>query len=222
MKIQNKWKKLNMKISQELRDIIHGYIMSDGYLKKNGILTIEQGKKQKSFVCWLYKKFEILRSEKKIRLRTRLDKRTNRETYSYIFNTRALLKGFHHIWYKPVKKGGRVLFQKRLPKNISCFFSISFITLWFAGDGTKMIGQKGAKFEVTSLTNEERQKLQQLFQQKYNISTKILRAGQSQKGTIQWTLSIPAPEYDKFRILINQMDLIPNLFPYKLCKKKNV
>lgn len=222
MKIQNKWKKLNIKISQELRDVIHGYIMSDGFLKNNGILTIEQGQKQKSFVYWLYKKFEILRSEKKIRLRTRLDKRTNRKTYSYIFNTRALLKGFHNIWYKPIKKGGRVFFQKKLPKNISSFFSIPFITLWFAGDGTKMIGQKGAKFEVTSLTSEERQLLQQLFQQKYNISTKIIRAGQSQKGTIQWTLSIPAPEYDKFRILITQMDLIPNLFPYKLCKKKNV
>nr|YP_009519147.1 hypothetical protein [Caulerpa verticillata]AYC65100.1 hypothetical protein [Caulerpa verticillata] len=213
---------MNVRISRELRDIIHGYIMSDGHLKKNGVLIIDQSKKQKKFVYWLYKRLEILRSEHPLGERSRVDKRTHSKTYSYTFNTRAVLKGFHHMWYKPVNRNDRIYYKKILPKNIHCFFSIPFITVWFAGDGTKIIGQKGAKFEVTYYTSEERQKLKQLFQQKFNISTKILRAGQSRTGTIQWTLSITAAEYDKFRILITQMDLIPRIFPHKLCKKTKI
>ena len=82
-----------------------------------------------------------------------------------------------------------------------------------------MIGQRGAKFEVTSYTTQERKLLKNLFKQKFNISAKILRGGTTKKGNPQWTLAIPAGEYDKFRRLITQMDLIPTLFPHKLCKK---
>lgn len=213
---------MNVRISRELRDIIHGYIMSEGYLKKNGVLTIDQSTKQKKFVNWLYKKFKVLRSENLIGEKSRVDKRTNSKTYSYTFNTRAVLEGFHYMWYKGVNKNNKIYYEKRLPKNIHCFFSIPFITVWFAGNGTKMIGQKGAKLKVTYYTNEERQKLKQLFKQKFNISTKICRAGQSSTGTIQWTLSITAAEYDKFRILITQMNLIPLIFPNKLCKKTQI
>ena len=202
-----------IRISRELRDIIHGYIMSDGQVTPSGSVRIDQSIKQHLFVEWLYEKLQILRTNTPIRNRIYINKRSGKKSYSMQFQTRSICKGFRNIWYKPLAK------QKSLPSSIGCFFSIPFVTLWFAGDGTKMIGQRGAKFEVTCFTPEERLKLKQLFKTKFNINAKILRAGKSKTGSYQWTLSICALEYDKFRTLITQMDLIPRIFPYKLCKK---
>lgn len=202
------YKRYNLKISREVRDIIHGYIMSDGYVKKEGNLTVEQSIAQAKFVMWLYNKFEKLRTSKPP---TEVTKNRDGTTFSLNkslrFNTRNLLHGFHYMWYKPIK---------RLPKNIACFFSPLFISVWYAGDGTKIQTNLGAKFEVTCWTKEERLVLKKLFKQKYNIDVAINRAGQSKTGTEQWTLTINAPDYPKFKALITQYDLIPTLFAYKI------
>jgi hypothetical protein len=205
----------NLKISRELRDIIHGYIMSDGYVKEAGNLTVEQSKKQEKFVQWLYNKFEPIRTSTPISTVHRIDKRTNTETSSLRFNTRNVLHGFHSMWYKALRTHKNE-FRKGLPKNIHCFFSPVFITLWFAGDGTKILGSIGAKLEVTAFTPKERQVLKELFKTKYNISVSINRAGVTKKGKEQWTICINSAEYHKFKALITQIDLIPTLFPYKL------
>ena len=93
------------------------------------------------------------------------------------------------------------------------------MTVWFAGDGTKIIGSKGAKFEVTAFTVQERLKLKNLFFTKFGIRAQIISSGLSKSGRRQWALKIPAHDYEKFRNIITKMDLIPNLFPYKLHKK---
>jgi hypothetical protein len=220
IKIQKKWKKANVTISKELRDIIHGYIMSDGHVSLEGSLSIEHSKKQEKFVEWLYNQLQSLRTNTPIRKFTRLDKRTNTPTYSTGFTTRSLLQGFRAMWYtSSFDNEGKIKYRKCLPKNLHCFFNVAFVTLWFAGDGTKMLNQRGAKIEVTCFTPDERRQLQTLFKDKFDISTKINRAGKAKSGTEQWTLSILSGEYDKFRELITQMDLIPTLFSYKLHKK---
>jgi hypothetical protein len=198
----------NLKISRELRDIIHGYIMSDGYVKPEGCLTIDQSQKQHKFVQWLYAKLESIRTTHPISDVERKDKRTNQVTYSSRFNTRRLLHGFRSMWY-----GNS---QKALPKNLSGFFSPECISVWFAGDGTKILGSIGAKIEVTNLTPLDRERLKALFKAKYNISVTICRAGKSKKGNTQWTLNINSEDYPKFKALITKIDLIPRLFPYKL------
>lgn len=227
-RIQKKWKKSKIRISKELRDIIHGYVMSDGFIR-NGTLTVEQGQKQKRFVHWLYQKLESIRTPGPIQQVTRVHPQTKRLSYSLRFFTRALLQGFHHMWYKPclnakhipesTLESGVTKYQKKLPQTLSCFFNETFITIWYAGDGTKIKGSLGAKFEVTSLTVEERLKLKDLFFKKFAISTRILKAGISRKGNSQWVLKIIAEDYPKFQALITKMDLIPTLFPYKLHKK---
>lgn len=209
-------------LTAELRDIIHGYIMSDGYVTKSGSLRIHQSLKQEKFVLWLYEKLEPLRTNKPICDVTMLDKRTNTKTYSKSFQTRSELKEFRSLWYKPLlDANGKLVFKKCLPVNISSFFSGTFITLWYAGDGTKIPGHRGAKFEVTCFTTEERKILQSLFEEKYNIITSINRAGKSKAGTEQWTLNIRARSYDKFHALVTEMDLIPKIFPHKLHKNNN-
>lgn len=207
----------SFKMSRELRNLIHGYIMSDGYVSPGGALRVEQNDQQEKFVRWFYQKLESIRTSNPIDEQTRLDKRSGRTTHSFSFCTKRVLKGFHSMWYRPYfDSEGQTRYLKSLPKSIDCFFSPEFISVWFAGDGTKILGSKGAKFEVTRFTAEERQKLKRLFETHYDISPKINRAGKSKTGTQQWTLCINSPDYDKFKRLITHLDLIPTLFSYKL------
>lgn len=219
IKIRNKWRKNQIKISQQLRDIIHGYIMSDGYVNQRGCLTVDQGVHQENFVEWLSKVFGEIRTDHEIQIVCRQRKGKN-PTYSKRFNTKSLLKGFHKMWYTPYTDiNGKAGFKKRLPKSLNCFFNSTFLTLWFAGDGTKIIGSQGVKIEVTNYTPKERLRLKALFKQKFQIEAKINKAGRSKTGTEQWTININAEDYPKFRSLILKMDLIQNIFPHKLHPK---
>lgn len=216
-----RYAKHNLKINRDLRDIIHGYIMSDGYVRENGSLTVEQSKKQAKFADWLSVKLKELRTPtSQVSDVNRTHSKTGSKSASTRFNTRALLHGFHAIWYKPyLNKEGETKYKKKLPINIRGFFSPLFITLWFAGDGGRPADCKGAKFEVTCFSPEERVLLKNLFSEKYQIDAKINKAGVSKTGTPQWTLNILEKDYEKFRAIITQCDLIKTIFPYKLCKK---
>ena len=130
-------KKLSIKISKELRDIIHGYTMSDGYIR-NGVLTIDQSVKQERFVIWLYDKLQPLRTTSPIKEIQRIHPKNQEKSRSVRFFTRAVLDGFHHMWYKPCFNSEGILkYRKALPQSIGCFFNETFISLWYAGDGTK-------------------------------------------------------------------------------------
>jgi len=212
--------KQDAKIPKELRDIIHGYIMSDGYVSPAGGLTVENSVKQEKFVEWLYEKLESLRTDTPIGKTFRTHKKTGVTSEARRFNTRNFLKGFRKMWYKEKETAqGRKFYKKGLPDSLDCFFNETMISVWFAGDGTKMIGYQGAKIEVTAYTPDERLRLKKLFCDKFDIATTICKAGISDKGTQQWTINILATDYPKFRALITKMDLIPKLFPDKLCKK---
>lgn len=207
------------KISKELRDVIHGYIMSDGYVSPEGSLTVDQCLKQGKFTEWLFNLLTpLLTKDQKISTCSRINKKTNILTYSKRFNTRNLLKGFHHMWYEIyIDEQGKTCYRKKLPKTLDAFFNPTFISIWFAGDGTKMLDQRGAKFEVTSLNPTQRERLKKLFKTKFDINPTINRAGVSITGTTQWSLSILAEDYEKFRTIITKTELIPSLFPHKLC-----
>ena len=220
LKMKKMWENSGVKVSKSLRDIIHGYTMSDGFIR-NGILTVDQNVKQKLFVLWLYEKFQHIRTSSPIKEVSRIHPKTKRTSQSLRFFTKAVLNGFHSMWYKPViNKEGVLNYKKKLPKNMSGFFNETFISVWYAADGTKILGSLGAKFEVTSFTIVERLKLKALFFSKFQIKTEIISSGVSKNGNPQWALKIPAKEYPKFRNLITKLDLIPTLFPYKLHKKK--
>ena len=78
-KIKQKWKKSGIKISKELRDIIHGYVMSDGYINKNGILQVEQSKKQEKFVLWLYYQLKLIVSSSGVKEQIRINPKTKKK-----------------------------------------------------------------------------------------------------------------------------------------------
>lgn len=92
-----------------------------------------------------------------------------------------------------------------------------FITVWYAGDGTRIIGSRGAKIEATCFTEEERQVIKELFKSKYDINVHVNKVGFSKTGTQQWTFNINSGDYPKFHDIITEIDLIPKVFPYKLC-----
>ena len=144
------------------------------------------------------------------------DKTDAAEIKSYRFTTRAVLKDYRKRWYlenqfEPTSNG-----KKSLPVNIDQIFTPVFVALWYACDGTKIIGSKGAKFEVTAFSPKERETLKNLFKEKFQIETKIIQQGSSKTGTPQWALSINAGEYDKFHGLIANHELIAKFFTYKL------
>ena len=210
-------------ISPELSQIINGYIMGDGYLNTYGSLTVDHGPDQKKFVEWMLEQLkDLCTPEREIKPTYAKKSETNEKTLkSYRFNTRNLLKDYRENWYKPVQTDKDKTFKKCLPLNIDEMFTPLFITVWFACDGTKIVGSRGAKFEVTAFSPEEREKLKNLFKDKFQIETQIIPQGKSNTGTPQWAITINANEYDKFYALITKYDLIQKLFPYKLHKKPN-
>ena len=205
----------------DLKSIINGYIMGDGYLKPNGTLTVDQGHKQKKFVEWFHEHLKPLCTPKSKVAEVTRKRECNGKvsiTRSFRFNTRAVLKDEYNNWYQQDPGSGKAI--KKLPSNLDQFFTPLFITVWFAGDGTKPLDYRGSRFEVTAYTPEERQRLQKLFKDLYEIEVEIIKNGVSKKGTQQWCLSINSANYDKFRDLITRDSLIPTLFPYKLHSKK--
>lgn len=219
LRYKHKWEKLDLKISKQLRDTIHGYIMSDGYVNQKGILTIDQCKQQKKFVEWLESELNAIKSSN-IKEVVRTHSKTQRKTYSFRFYTKAVLHGFHAMWYKPyLNKQGFIRYKKKLPKSCRCFLNSKSISVWFAGDGTKILNSVGAKFEITSFSVEERLLLQDVFLTKFGIKTVIIKSGKTKKGKEQWALKIPSKSYGLFYNLIIQNELISGVFPYKLHKK---
>ena len=200
-----------MEINNNTIQIINGYIMGDGYVSSSGNLTVDHGAEQRKFVEWLLVHFKPLCTpDRQISTVTRT--RKGKVHTSYRFNTRSVLKEYRTKWYLENKK--------RLPTDIEQMFTPLFISVWFACDGTKVIGSRGAKFDVTAYSPEERQVLKQLFKKKYNIESVINRQGESVSEKPQWALVINANEYDAFRDLVTRdTDLIQSLFPNKLHPK---
>ncbi len=215
-----------------LINIIHGYIMGDGYLKDCGTLQVEQSKKQQRFVQWMYEKLKpILAPTSQIKEVVRKYK-DRIETYSYRFYTRAVLRDFHPMWYTPIiildKNGDqKETYKKKLPSNIEELFTPTFIALWYACDGGKLpqaTAGRRVKFEVTAFSVSERETLKFLFKKIYGIQATIDPAGKSRTGTQQWALNIKTESYDTFHDLItskSQITLIQDIFPYKLHGSKN-
>ena len=134
----------------------------------------------------MYEVLRDYRTDLPIRKLDRLDARTNEVYTSCRFNTKNTLKEYRALWYKSyVDESGKIIHRKTLPESIESLFGPFFITLWFAGDGTKILSHKGAKFEVTSFTALERLRLKELFKVMYDIDTSINRAGVTKKGVIQ-------------------------------------
>ena len=212
--IESSQKDLKMEF---INQVINGYIMSDGYVSMLGSLQIHHSSKQEKFAEWLYNILRDYRTDCPMKKTERLDPRTNKVYSTVRFNTKNNLKEYRDLWYKPyVDESGKVCYRKTLPDSIDSFFGPIFVTLWFAGDGTKILSHRGAKFEVSSFSALERLRLKELFKLKYDIETSINRAGVSKKGNSQWTLNIKAQDYSKFHSLITQIDLIPKVFPHKL------
>ena len=156
-----------------------------------------------------------------IKEQIRTHSKTKRKTVSLRFWTKAVLHGFHSMWYTPYRAENDVVrYKKKLPQSFCCFLNAQSVSVWFAGDGTKTISSVGAKFEVTAFSVEERLALKKAFLTKFGIHTVIIRSGVSKKGNAQWALKIPPKSYAKFRSLITQTQLIPNYFPHKLYPKK--
>lgn len=217
IRIRAFWKKHPKLITKEIRDIIHGYMLGDGTMTVRGGVQVMQCLAQLKWVQWMYDRLRVLRSETPINANQKIvDPRTKKTTYSCRFTTLpGFTKGFRHMWYKPdPTQNGKCL--KSLPKSIKAIMNPTVLTLWYAGDGTKIIGSKGAKIEVTGFTIQERIDLKSTLEQKLGLEVKLNKAGTAGSGKEQYTLNFNADTYQEFRECTNKYDLIQTLFPDKL------
>lgn len=220
-------------LTGRMKEVVYGYVLSDGHIDSNGTLTVEQCVEQLKFVEWMGNEVLPLRAptsviskvygKKNVKDPTTgivvKDPETGKalqESYhkSYRFFTKRILRTYRQIWYP---KGTKIV-----PSELALCFTPLLISVWYAGDGTKIIESEGAKFEVTCFTVEDRLLLVRLFKQKHGIVAQINLNGFSKTGNQQYALVIREPEsYNKLRDLLTQDPLIPTLFPYKLWKKNN-
>lgn len=205
--------------TQKQKEIINGYVMGDGFFTEGGSLQVEQGKNQLKFVEWMFEQLKSL-CDPECEISRVPQKGTLR---SYRFYTRRLFQTDRDAWYKKEvvnQSTGETKRIKQLPKDFDDRFTPLFITVWFACDGTKIPTHRGAKFEVTCFTPEERATLKDLFKKKYGIETSINKAGFSCKRTQQYTLNIAAKSYDTFyKLVTRDTSLLLDLFSYKLHKR---
>ena len=80
-----------------------------------------------------------------------------------------------------------------------------------------LFGSRGAKIEATCFNDEQKLIIKQLFKTHYDIDIHINKAGFTSTGTQQWTFNINSEDYDQFHNIVTEIDLIPELFPDKLC-----
>ena len=94
------------------KSIVFGYVISDGYLYKDGRLQVEQGSEQKEFVYWLHNQLKSLAAGE-VKCVKKTHSKTKLETYSYRFYTKKIFQDLVSQFYL-VKEGKRT---KIVPKN---------------------------------------------------------------------------------------------------------
>ena len=122
-----------LKISNniELREITIGKILGDGYINKEGNLTIMQSIKQKDYVFHLYEKYkEYVNKEPKIKV----NYRNGIQNQCYWFMTQAIFKEYEKLFYV-----NDLLTNKRrkiIPSNIEELLTARGLAYWIMEDGT--------------------------------------------------------------------------------------
>ena len=176
------------------KSIVFGYVISDGYLYKDGRLQVEQGSEQKEFVYWLHNQLKSLAAGE-VKCVKKTHSKTKLETYSYRFYTKKIFQDLVSQIYL-VKEGKRT---KIVPKNLEQFLNPTVLAVWFMGDGTRYLSApKGAYINAISFSNQEQLKIQQAFLFVFKLTINIHKAGKSQDGKPQYNFFVVADSYDKF------------------------
>lgn len=194
-----------------VKEIIHGMILGDGTIIKNGnnaCLRIKQ--KDKSFVDYIYnifKPFNIVGAEPNIT--SSIIKPSGNIRIAYYFSTITLFSELHLHWYKQVH--GKNI--KIIPSNISDLLTPIAISYWIAGDESYHKRDGVVHIATHGFEKVEVQLLMEILLVKYNLSSTI-NIGRNSKGVEQYFIRIPNREVNKLQNLIKEQ--IPPMMSYRI------
>ena len=163
---------MSVKEGLDIRSIIIGILMGDGYAEKRKDktrITVKQGLVNESYLLWLH---EIISregycSKERPKRRKQISKR-GVEKYYLKFNTYSY-SSFNEYRDKFYGKFGR----KRLPIKIKEYLTPLAVAIWLADDG--FVRNNGSAFCTDNFNEEEVIKLKDIFKERYGIEAGVYK-----------------------------------------------
>ena len=129
-----------------MHQVVIGTILGDGYLYPRGILQVEHAKKDQQYILWKHKIMGSVVSGPLSEVK-RLDKRNNKNYYSYRFYTKPVFSQYRTLFYPNGKK--------IVPNNVDQLLNtpLALATLFMDDGGKGGNTPKGMVFNFSGFDN---------------------------------------------------------------------
>ena len=156
-------KNIAYSLSDRQTQILIGSLLGDAYIHPLGKICFEQSTLQKEYILWKYAEFKNL-AYPKIAQVTRLDKRSQSQTFSCRFFLRQIFRPWRNIWYLDG--------HKRLPIDLEKWFTPLTLAVWYMDDG-HLEKDIVPLFASESFTKEESIVLSNLMYKKWQLKSYV-------------------------------------------------
>lgn len=169
--------KLNLKLSDEQKEIVVGLLLGDGHLETQNRgrtyrLKIEHAMYQKEYVQWLYKIFkDWVRTAPKDRTQTVLGIRYDKCGFQTL--SHGAFRFYAQQFYQNKKKV--------LPKQVQKWLSPLAMAVWFMDDGSmKSDRHRALILNTQSFSKSEVLRLREILKEKYGIEMALRKQSRKQ------------------------------------------
>lgn len=152
-------KNIAYSLTDRQTQILIGSLLGDAYIHPLGKICFEQSSIQQEYLNWKYTEFKNL-AYPKIAHVSRLDKRSQNQTFSCRFFLKQIFRTWRNIWY--------LNGHKILPTDIEKWFTPLTLAVWYMDDGHL---EKGVAplFACESFTQEESSALASIMSKKWQL-----------------------------------------------------
>ncbi len=171
MQILTARKNLRLEVTDEQADILVGCVLGDAYITKLGKIQIEQSAEQTEYINWKYNQLKSISYGPPVKPVSRYDKRYNKTFYSYRFWTRQYFRSWREKFYTENKK--MFPLEKLSPLSLA---------VWYMDDGSLNEGKR-AILSTESFSEEDREKIKNLFIKDFDIKPSFKKQGKMIIGT---------------------------------------
>lgn len=156
-------KNIAYSLSDRQTEILIGSLLGDAYIHPLGKVCFEQSSIQQEYLLWKFAELKNL-AYPKIAQVTRLDKRSQNQTFSCRFFLRQIFRSWRNIWYLDG--------HKTLPTHLEKRFTPLTLAVWYMDDGHL---EKGIVplFASESFTKEESIVLSDLMYSKWQLKSYV-------------------------------------------------
>lgn len=166
------------------RSLIVGYLLSDGYLRREGSIQFENSLHQADLIHWLWCHLEEYRTPKHPSTVERTDSRTQKTTFSRRFYTRSCFKPLYPLFYPHG--------HKTIPESLQTFLDAPALAVLYMGDGQLDPDGKCYVTAAHSWTKGDLQVLQKSLSTNFGLQTEFHKNGVNRKGEDVFKVYLPA------------------------------